>query len=101
LSIGNTEEYGTILHALSTCLPDAMKSTALLATLLKNKSIQKKSTNPTKDVLFNEIFRCDPTMKMSSQNAKSKNEKTKWLKKHPLSSEDQQDVSLNAALMKA
>ena len=93
LSIENTEEYGTILHAMSTCLPDAMKSTALLATLLKNKSIQKKSTNPNRDMLFNEIFRRDPTMKMSSQNAKTSNDKTKWLKNHPLSSEDQQDVS--------
>ena len=93
LSIKNTEEYGTILHAMSTCLPDAMKSTALLATLLKHKSIQKKSTNPNRDMLFNEIFRRDPTMKMSSQNAKSRTEKIKWLKNHPLSSEDQQDVS--------
>ena len=44
-------------------------------------------------MLFNEIFRHDPTMKMSTQNAKTKNEKAKWLKEHPLSSEDQQDVS--------
>ena len=66
LSIENTEEYSAILHAMSTCLPDAKKSTALLATLIKNKSIQKKSTKPTKEVLFNEIFRRDPTMKMSS-----------------------------------
>ena len=64
LSIENTEEYGAILHAMSTCLPDAMKSTALLATLLKNKpsrrsqQIQQRKCSSTKFLDVIQQWKC-------------------------------------------